>query len=349
MKLRSALLALAVVVVAAGAVAVLGNRQGPADAKMVVAGQKFLASLDDKQKARATFAFDSPERTNWWFVPREDGKQNSIRKGLPLQDMTDAQKKAALDLLATGTSVKGLEQARTIMSLEAILREQEANKKGTPVRNPEWYFFTVFGTPAMKGKWGWRVEGHHLSVNFTVEDGVVTSATPFVFGANPAQVKSGAKKGERILPEVEDFAKDLFKSLDDDQRKVAFQQKPFPEPEQNTVAPKKLGAPVGLAAAKMNEKQRVTLIKLLEAYATRMAPDVAIREMKDVRANGIDKIHFAYSGSTEAGKGYTYRVHGPSFVIEFLNMQADSAGNVANHIHSSWRRTDGDFGLKGKQ
>lgn len=346
MKLQSASLALAVTV-AVGAVAVLGNRQQPADAKMVSAAQKFLTSLDAKQKARTVIAFDSPERTNWWFVPREDGKKHSIRKGLPLMDMTADQKKAALDLLATGTSAKGYVQATTIMSLEGILREQEAGKKGTPVRNPEWYFFTVFGTPANKGKWGWRVEGHHLSVNFTVEDGVVKSATPFVFGANPAQIKGGPKKGERILPKVEDYVRDLFKSLDADQRKVAFQEKPFGEPQQNTVVPKP-GAPKGLAAAKMNEQQRVTLVKLLEAYANRMTPEVAAHEMKGVRSAGIDKIHFGYSGATEPGKGYTYRVHGPTFVIEFLNMQADSAGNPANHIHSAWRRIEGDFGINKK-
>src|SRR4051812_7962997 len=127
MKLRSALLALAVTV-AVGAVAVLGNRQEPVDAKMVVAAQKFLASLDDKQKAQATFPFDSKERTNWWFVPREDGKKNSIRKGLPLVDMTADQKKAARELLASGTSMKGYQQATTIMSLEAILLAQENMK-----------------------------------------------------------------------------------------------------------------------------------------------------------------------------------------------------------------------------
>ena len=126
--------------------------------------------------------------------------------------------------------------------------------------------------------------------------------------------------------------------------KLAFQAKSFDEPQQATVAPK-LGPPVGLPAAKMDGKQRVTLLKLLEAYAHRMPADVAAKELKSIRATGIDKIHFAYSGSTEPGKGHTYRVNGPTFVIEFLNIQSDAAGNQANHIHSAWRRIDGDFGL----
>src|SRR5262249_56737857 len=113
---------------------------------------------------------DSRERPNGWFVPGKDGKKPS-RKGLPLMDMTPEQKKAALALVAAGTSASGDKQAVTIMSLEAILHDQE--KGGSMVRNPEWYFFTVFGTPGKAGKWGWRVEGHHLSINFAFEDGPV--------------------------------------------------------------------------------------------------------------------------------------------------------------------------------
>src|SRR5205814_1267379 len=137
------------------------------------------------QKEKALIAFDSKERTNWNFVPLQDKERRTTRKGLPLQDMTDAQKKAALALVRAGTSEQGNVAAITIMSLEAILRDQEG-KKGAMVRDPEWYFFTIFGTPAKTGNWGWRVEGHHLSLNFTMEGTQVVSATPNFFGANPA-------------------------------------------------------------------------------------------------------------------------------------------------------------------
>src|SRR5439155_1670814 len=107
-------------------------------------------------------------------------------------------------------SATGKERATLIMSLESILKDQE--KSGAMVRNPAWYFFTVFGTPGAKGKWGWRVEGHHLSLNFTMEDNQVAAATPYFFGANPAVIKTGTKKGTSVLPEAEDYARALFVS-----------------------------------------------------------------------------------------------------------------------------------------
>jgi hypothetical protein len=226
------------------------------------------------------------------------------------------------------------------------------------VRNPDWYFFTIFGTPSKTGKWGWRVEGHHLSLNFTMEGTQVIASTPCFFGANPAEVKGGPNKGKRILPEAEDFARDLFKSLTEDQKKVALQSKAFGEPGENSKAkgageafkPRtkspQVGKAVGVAGDKMTAEQKDILVKLLKSYTGRMPADIAALEWKQVADDGIDKVHFAFTGSTDPGKGYTYRVQGPSFVVEFLNIQADSAKNPANHIHSCWRRIQGDFGVK---
>src|SRR5262249_13591598 len=156
----------------------------------------------------ALFKFDDPERTNWHYIPLQDRDKRPTRKGLPLQDMNDEHKQAALSLLRAGTSDSGYQKATTIMSLEAILRDLE--KGGVMVRRPEWYFFSIFGEPAKESKWGWRVEGHHLSLNFVVDHGKVTAATPAFFGANPATVKDGDRKGLRTLPEAEDLALELF-------------------------------------------------------------------------------------------------------------------------------------------
>jgi len=215
---------------------------------------------------------------------------------------------------------------------------------GNLVRNPEWYFFTLFGTPSKTGKWGWRVEGQHLSLNFAVDGGKIVAATPVFFGANPATVMQGPRQGTRTLMEADDLAKELFKTLDDNQKKIAYQEKAFSEIKSHTTDPQ-LGAPKGLTAAKMAAKQRALLLKLLQAYASRMPPDVAEAEMSEVHKADLDQIYFAYSGGVEPGKPHTYRVQGPTFVVEFLNVQADSAKNPANHIHSVWRNTKGDFGI----
>jgi hypothetical protein len=343
MKLIKALVAGAALASVAGLAILADQTTTSSGSAMVAAAQKFLGTLSAQQKLKATYPFDDKERTTWHFTPQQDNKtRTATRKGVPLEDMNAAQKKAALDLVRSGTSQAGAVAATTIMSLEAILRETE--KGGAMIRNPEWYFFTIFGEPSKMGKWGWRVEGHHLSLNFTMDGDQVIASTPAFFGANPAEIKEGDKKGHRTLAPSEDLARQLFKSLDDEQRKVAFQAKHFGEPGEKTLTPK-VGAPVGLPASKMNAEQKETLTKLLKAYTDRMPADVGAVEYKAATAAGLDGIHSAYSGSTELGQGRTYRVQGATFVVEFLNTQPDGSKNAANHIHSCWRRLKGDFGL----
>lgn len=342
MKLLRMGLAGALMICLAGVAYVVGQATEPSGARMMTAANRFLESLPPEQRSRATFPFDDKERLNWYFTPQQDKARKATRKGLALQDMTPEQREAARELLRTGTSPEGFKKATTIMSLEAILNELE--KGGAMVRNPEWYFFSVFGTPSKTGRWGWRVEGHHLSLNYTLDGTRVVSATPSFFGANPATVMAGPQKGLRTLPESEDLAKELFRSLDEEQRKAAARDSRHKEVLEKTPAPE-LGPPEGLAAAKMTEKQRAILVRLLEAYANRLPADVAEVELTRARKAGLDQVYFAYHGGLEPGQPHTYRIQGPTLLVEFLNVQADSAKNPANHIHSALRDVKGDFGL----
>ena len=325
------------------AVAVVGQSKEPVGSRMVGAAEKLIDSLTPEQKQKLVFKFDDPERTNWNFVPLQDKEKKPLRKGLRLDEMTAEQRAAAMALVKTGTSNDGYIKAVMIMGLEAILRDVE--KDGTNARNPDWYFFSVFGTPQKTGQWGWRVEGHHLSLNFTIDSGKLLSATPAFFGANPAVIRDGDRRGRAVLPEAEDFARQLAASLSDDQKKSAYRDKDFPEIEQAKAAPN-VGEPQGLSAAKMNEKQRDVLMKLLESYARRLTPEIADVQVQEARDAAAEKLYFAFSGAFEEGKPVTYRVYGPTFVVEFLNVQQDGSKNPANHIHSSWRSIGGDFGTR---
>jgi hypothetical protein len=341
-RVRSLLLAAA----AAGVVALTltGQPPAPAGARMADAAKKFLAALDPAQKKKAQLGFDDPRRTAWFFTPQQDKDRRATRVGLRLEEMTPEQKAAALGLLRTGLSEKGYEQATTIMSLEGLLADLEG-PKGAMVRNPGWYFVTVFGDPTNTGGWSWRFEGHHLSCNYTLDKGEVVSATPLLFGANPAEVKGGPRQGLRTLPAIEDHAKALIKSLTPEQDQAAKQPKHLPEIQEGTVKAD-VGPPVGITADKLTGDQRATLAKLLDAYAGRLPEDLAEAERKRAAGTPPAGLYFAYAGSVEPGAGYTYRVRGDGFVVEFLNVQADSARNPANHIHSAWRRLPADFGAK---
>ena len=332
-----------VVFVAMGGIAYFAQEQAPLGTRMADAATSFLTTLSEEQKAKCAFGFDDKERVNWIFVPMNDKARKPTRKGLRLEEMSEPQQRAALDLLKTGTSESGYKQAVTIMSLEGILNDLEKN--GANVRNPAWYFLTIFGTPARTGKWGWRIEGHHLSLNFTIVDGQVASATPAFFGANPAEVRTGQRKGDRVLKDVEDIARDLYQSLDDDQKKTALQAKHFGEPSQY-IAAEKIGKPVGLSATNMNAKQKASLESLLKTYTARMPAPVAEAQWKKVTDGGWDEVYFAYTGGIKDGEPHTYRVQGPAFIVQFLNAQEDAQKNAANHIHSAWRELPTDFGLR---
>jgi hypothetical protein len=325
------------------AAAILAQSEKPAAAEMTNAAKGFAAGLPAELKAKAQFDYDSPHRTEWFFTPVQENRQPK-RKGVRFEELDAAQKKLALALLRSGLSVKGYEQATTIMSLEGILNDLEG-PKGAMGRNPNWYFISLFGEPTLTGKWGWRFEGHHLSVNMTLDKGDVVAVSPVVFASNPAEVKNGARKGLRTLPEIEDTAKKLIASLNESQQQDAKQSKAHSE-----IAEKKTAAGVGeakgVAYSALEAEPKKLLRQLVEAYANRLPADLAAAELKKADAAGFEGVKFAYwIDETKPGKPWTYRVQGPTFVVEFLNVQADGAKNPANHIHSGWRRLPIDFGL----
>ena len=209
MNLRH-LLALALALALAG----LPLHAHDATAEMSAAAINFLASLTPEQKAVATFDFPNEERTNWHFIPRP-------RKGLPIKDMAPDQRLLAQALLASGLSSRGYEKAVSIMSLDAVLKEMEKDKPKAPARDPDNYYVSVFGTPGGSAPWGWRFEGHHLSLNYTTSGDAAPAMTPSFFGSNPGEVKIGPRAGMRILGMEEDLARTLVKSLNEEQRKAA--------------------------------------------------------------------------------------------------------------------------------
>ena len=315
---------------------------------MAGAATKFLATLTPEQRQQATFAFNSDERLHWHFIPTGPAPMFP-RNGLTIKEMSEPQRKLAHDLLKAGLSQRGYLTASSIMDLETILGALEAEQRaaatqparGTPiVRDPERYFFSVFGTPSTHDTWAWRVEGHHISLHFTVVNGTLVAGAPAFFGSNPAEVRGGPKKGLRILGAEEDTARALLGALDASQRTKAIFDATAPG---DMITMNKLDitplAPAGIAADALNASQRDLLMKIVDTYTGYMAPDIAADRMARLKKAGVEKIAFAWAGETERGKKHYYRVQGPTFLIEYDNTQNDG-----NHVHSVWRDFDGDFG-----
>lgn len=318
----------------------LGSAQAhdKAAADMAKAAQAFIDTLSDKQKKATLYAFGHEERKNWHFIPKE-------RNGIQLRHMNEDQKKLALALVNTGLSERGIKRATSIMELEEYLYEMESahqnEEKRAMVRerrHPLKYHVTIFGEPSMKSAWGWRFEGHHLSLNYTVNHGHLVRMAPHFYGTNPGEVREGPKKGLRVLAEEEDFARALVKSLTDKQwKKCLFSEKALPDIV--TMADKEVKRlePLGLSEKEMSKDQRKALHELVKIHLFRSRPDVAEARWKEIEAEGL--MHFAWAGSKEPGEGHYYRVQGESFLVEYDNTQ-----NNANHIHAVWREFKGDFG-----
>jgi hypothetical protein len=314
---------------------------------MAEAAQRLLAGLSDDEKAKSTMKFDDPKRLDWHNIPKPE------RKGLQFKNMSPTQKKLCLALIESALSTAGYEKAQRIMSLESNLREGEKGQAGGQLRDPERYFLTIFGEPAQTGSWGWSFEGHHFSLNFTVRDGHVVSATPSFWGANPATVhvyvEGGPEKGVRTLGVEEQLGFDLLASMDEIQRRDVMISDKAPEEYRAAGQPQPPhSAPEGVPVSKMTDAQKKLLWTLLETYTGHLAPELAAAELAEVKENGLDRVYFGWAGSAKAGEPHYYRIQGPTFVLELINVQSDPAGNVANHIHSVWRSLKGDFGVATK-
>jgi hypothetical protein len=316
------------------------SRSTPVASLMAECANRLLNALDANQRSKATFAFDTGERKNWHFIPNDTAiAVDSLkqRTGLSLREMSAFQKHLASGLLAAGLSQVGYIKAVTIMSLEDELKRMERDTGAH--RNPEHYYVSIFGTPSNDGAWGYRIEGHHLSQNYTIVKGRVIDGPSF-FGANPAEVRQGSRRGLRTLAAEDDLGMQLISALDEPSRKIAIVNSTA-YPEILTGASRKAalkGQPSGLPASKMNRTQFDALVSLMEEYARNVPDELAEARIAQLNKAGRE-IHFAWSGGINRGDPHYYRVQTPYFLIELDDTQDD-----ANHVHSVWRDFQGDFG-----
>ncbi len=298
---------------------------------MLRAARYFMNTFSPDAQKSMTFDMNDEERQNWHYFPKD-------REGVSFKDMTPAQEKMAYAFLSSGLSREGYQKALNIMFLDQILHERQNQN---PIRNPDLYYFTLFGEPGLDTPWGWRVEGHHLSLNFTLADGQLVSTTPLFMGSDPAEVKEGPMRGLRALSPEETLGRELARSLTAEQRATAFLSEDAPA-EILTRAERKVGPlePKGLPVSQMDETQAGLFFHLLGTYVHRVREDAAEEIMKKMRETDRASLYFAWAGGLEPGQGHYYRVQGPAFVMEYDNTQ-----NHANHVHTVWRDFENDFGV----
>ena len=294
------------------------------------AAEVLLATVPQAMRVKMLRPFDDRERLDWHYTPRS-------RNGVALKELDARGRDAVHALLKTALSAPGYRKATNIIELELVLREIETFGM---MRDPERYHLSLYGVPHANTAWGWRFEGHHLSLNFTLAGDRLAADTPSFFGANPARVTKGPKQGLRALAAEEDEARVLLAALDESQRREAvFDTRSFGEIVTANAHKVEPLAGVGIAAARLNQIQRAHLLKLIETYAGSFEPGLAQARMARVIEGGVENIRFGWAGATERDRQHYYRSQGPKFLIEY-----DASQNDGNHVHTVWRDFSGDFG-----
>jgi hypothetical protein len=296
---------------------------------MSAAAQAFAKSLDVEQSAAARFRFDDVERRNWHFVPRD-------RAGLGIGRLNDAQREALSKLVRTALSERGQRTVNEIVELEKVLYELESTpEKPAAWRDATKYYVSIFGEPG-EPAWGWRLEGHHVSLNFTSSDG--TSFTPHFLGANPASSNHAGVARAPLGPE-EQLARKFVRGLNEAERKRGVSETGVPA---DVLLQPGVSMPFdpseGLRAGDLGAEARQRLRELLDTYLARFdGPALAAAKARVDEAG--DELRFLWIGGTEPGQPHYYRLHSPRFAIEYDNTQ-----NSANHVHTVWRDFERDFG-----
>jgi hypothetical protein len=302
---------------------------------MTAVATNFLQSLSSAQKQKVQFAFDEEERYNWHYIPRE-------RKGIPLKELSAAQYSTAMDLLHTVLSDTGFKKTTSVIKLETVLKEVEGRAADDPYRDPGNYSFSIFGDPSKDKIWGWRLEGHHISFNFSSEDNKLISATPGFIGSNPAVVLSGPEKGLEILKDETDLGFALLHALNADQKQKAVLNTRAPG-DIITANNRKamIENPQGILYNELDGGQQKLFMQLLSLYIHRYKSSFADTMMKEIETAGMNNLRFVWAGDEQRGVGHPhyYRIQGPTVIIEYDNTQ-----NNANHIHTVVRDLKHDFG-----
>jgi hypothetical protein len=291
---------------------------------MRVAATALLGLLDDRQRAGAVYEFGDDQARRWLeYRPHR-------RPGACVAELSIPARKAAHRLLSTALSDHAYAQAMAIIALEETLDRQEGWYRG---RHSGGYWVSIFGDPEASAPWGWRFEGHHLSVSLTISGDQVSPA-PVFLGAHPARVSYAGRTVSRPLAPEEDLARALLDAMDDEARAEAVVAAKAPADIRSGPRPSAADQikPLGVAASSLGPTARAALSQLTALYLDRVRPGL-------LSVPASTELHFAWEGPLTPGTGHYYRIQGEDLLIEYDNTTADG-----NHAHTVLRRPRSDFG-----
>lgn len=299
------------------------------ETKITKPAKEFYNSISEGQATKALFEFKDEARTTWTYLPKP-------HKGITFHDMSDEQSASAIKLIKSCLSNEGSQKALAIMQLEAVLKIVEKRAEDDHHRDPKRYYFSFYGNPNENQPWGWQIEGHHLSINYTSINGKIVTATPLFFGSNPARTATGVE----VLKTETDMGFSFLKNLTETQRKKAVTQDKSPyEIFTQSTAKAEITMNEGISFSELDKSQQRYLMEIISFYVRRHPTGFADEFMRKIEAAGLKKLHFVWMGGNHWGEGHYYRIYNDVLLIEY-----DCTQNDANHIHTVVRDLTNDFG-----
>jgi hypothetical protein len=250
--------------------------------------------------------------------------------------MDETQRTAAMALLRVGLSEAGARKALAIMDRETILKRTRTSERYDPLD----YAFALYGDPRRPPPWAWSVEGHHLSLHFTLISETEMTVTPLFMGVAPLLVHEGGGAWEPVLLGERDLALQIVRGLEGQDREQAIiAERSMGDILTGPGREESLRAPMGLPLGRLADARRDAVLRLIDKYLLRLRKELAEACRARLREAGVENLHFAWAGPLDPGRPHYYRIHGPTLLLEYDNTQEE-----ANHVHTVWHDPGLSFG-----
>lgn len=312
--------------------------------------QNFVDSLTPLQRKIAMLSFSDTARLKWNNLP----VGLRARAGINIGSLSDGQRKLVHRMLSASLSSQGYLKATSIMHLDNLLnmyvdtmhqRKEFDDRTYGFLKDLKWshqnFYVAFFGNPT-DTSWGYKLEGHHLSLNFTFHNKQL-SVTPMFVGTDPAEYPILEYAGWRVLSKEEDYGIKLIKSLSEAQQKKATMSTEVPgDIITSAESGKRLIDYWGIKGSELTRQQQDLLQYIVREFVFNLEYEKAVKEYDKILKAGIENIYFGWIGAYEEKKGHYYLLNGPTFLIEFDNNGGPM--RVANHIHAIWREKGNEYG-----
>jgi hypothetical protein len=303
------------------------------------AAQTLIKSFDEDQQQKLLFDFtDLKQRERWSNLPTGIFERAGLRMG----DMSPTQQKAVLDLIRSTLSKQGFQQVVDNMHGEEVLA-RNSRPGGRTIFGEDEYYVSILGDPSDGKPWMWQFSGHHLAINATIVGKQVTIA-PSLTGGQPADFEWQGKSIRQVAVE-EDTAYEFVASLTAEQKKSAILGETFTNLQFGPTTKSVKTSKTGIALSSLTPAQQSTVTKLIQSRIG-ILNSVHAKIAMDRIIKNFDQTYFAWYGSTEPGQAATFRIQGPTIILEYAPQRMRGQGDPTSHIHAMYRDPTNEYGVK---